>query len=147
MVMETGFGPVTPDRVVDIASEFFEKQNFTRTPELPLKILKWVASTPEEIAKSEEYRKKREKIGDTKPTIEILSEEVIVEEKTQALIWDSESKSNKWEDVMILHWGVNYMELQNGVGQSTAVFVRLLDGTVQEVYPTNIRFVKEEIES
>ena len=148
MAMETGPGPVDPNHVYNIASDFFAEQNIIRTPDSPLKVLKWAASIPEEIAKSEEYRKKREKIGDTKPTIEILSEEVIVEEKTQALIWDDVSKSNKWEDTKILHWGISYVDLGSGaIGHSTTVFVRLLDGTVKEVYPTNIRFVKEEIES
>ena len=48
------------------------------------------------------------------------------------------------KEAILLHWGVTYEELNNGVGQYTVVFVALNDGTVHEIHPSNIRFVNEQ---
>lgn len=38
-------------------------------------------------------------------------------------------------------WGVNYEEFEDGVGSYTMAIIELLDGTITEVLPNNIKFI------
>ena len=46
------------------------------------------------------------------------------------------------QNATILHWGVTYEELNNGIGQYTVVFIMLEDGSIYEAHPSNIKFIK-----
>ena len=70
-------------------------------------------------------------------------------DKVIAKFWISEHRDEKGERVpgyyeeekaTILHWGISYEELRDGVSQYTVVFVMLEDGTVHELHPSRIRF-------
>lgn len=45
---------------------------------------------------------------------------------------------------VLLHWGIAYEELKTGTGMFTVAFVRLEDGSVCNVYPSDIRFIIDD---
>jgi hypothetical protein len=48
---------------------------------------------------------------------------------------------------VLLHWGIAYEELNNGTGMFTVAFVRLEDGSVYSVHPSEIRFIIDDKKS
>ncbi len=63
-------------------------------------------------------------------------------EKVIVTLWNRDLKANESKEATILHWGISYEELRDGVGQYTVVFVMLNDGTVKEVHPSLVKFIK-----
>ena len=55
--------------------------------------------------------------------------------------WDSTEGVYHTFRGTILHWGIAYDECDKGFAQYTVVFVRLADGTVMQVNPTNLTFI------
>lgn len=51
------------------------------------------------------------------------------------------SQEGLYEPVKILHWGVEYTELNNGIGHYTVVYVLKEDGTVEPVSPFEIKYI------
>lgn len=65
-------------------------------------------------------------------------------EKVKVTIWNSDIRRNEIKDAKLLHWGLSYEELRDGVGTYSVVFVMLEDGKVIEVHPSLIQFVIDE---
>ena len=51
------------------------------------------------------------------------------------------SRKGLYEPVKILHWGIEYEELNNGVGQYTIVYVLKEDGFIESVAPCEIKYI------
>lgn len=64
--------------------------------------------------------------------------------KVQVTLWNHDAKQNEVTEATFMHWGISHQELNNGIGHYTVAFVMLSDGTVKEVYPTNIKFEVDE---
>lgn len=60
--------------------------------------------------------------------------------KVKVTLWNQDTRQNEYKDAMLLHWGISYEELRDGICHYTVAFAMLSDGKVIEVYPTNIKF-------
>ncbi len=90
---------------------------------------------------------------------EAIAEEILVwvEEDTEPVLQDQrvvvtqkkyDVKENKWKEEVwkgeLLRWGVSVEEYDAGPGTYTTGIVKRTDGSVEEVYPSQIRFVTED---
>lgn len=64
--------------------------------------------------------------------------------KVIAKLFNSDTRECEFKEATLLHWGISYEELTTGVAQYTVVFVVLEDGTVREVYPSNMKIINDE---
>lgn len=57
-------------------------------------------------------------------------------------VWNRDNQRWDENEGVILHWGVTYEELNLGVGSYTVVYVKIENGEIKEVHPSNIRIVE-----
>lgn len=62
--------------------------------------------------------------------------------KCIAKIWNPKTREYEDFECEILHWGVTYEELNQGVGHYTVVWVKNKDGNVLQVHPSDIKIIE-----
>ncbi len=57
--------------------------------------------------------------------------------------WENEGTDRIYKGIaQFLEFGVNFVELDNGIGNYSTGIVELIDGTIKNVYVENIEFIE-----